>query len=45
MTDNHTIRRSVSKIKNKMTFKTKTGYYFELLTPETTKLPGRLKVR
>ena len=28
-------------MKNRITFKIKTGYYFELLTPETMKLLGR----
>ena len=28
----------VSKIENRITFKIKTGYYLELLTPETMKL-------
>ena len=28
----------VNKIENGITFKIKTGYYLELLTPETTKL-------
>ena len=32
------IRRYVSKIKNKITFRIKTGYYLELLMPETMKL-------
>ena len=27
-----------NKIKNRITFKTKIGYYLELLTPETMKL-------
>ena len=30
----------VSKIENRITFKTKNGYYFELLKPETMKLLG-----
>ena len=30
VTDNHTIRMSVSKIENRIAFKIKTGYYFEL---------------
>ena len=30
----------VNKIENRITFKTKTGYYLELLTPETMKLLG-----
>ena len=32
------IRRYVSTIKNKITFRIKTGYYLELLMPETMKL-------
>ena len=28
----------VNKIENRITFKTKRGYYLELLTPETMKL-------
>ena len=31
------------KIKNRITFKIKTGYYLELLTPETMKLLGSTK--
>ena len=30
----------VNKIENRITFKIKTGYYLELLTPETIKLLG-----
>ena len=30
----------VNKIENRITFKIKTGYYLELLTPETMKLLG-----
>ena len=33
----------VNKIENRITFKTKTGYYLELLTPETMKLLGSTK--
>ena len=33
----------VNKIENTITFKIKTGYYLELLTPETTKLLGSTK--
>ena len=29
-----------NKIENRVTFKIKTGYYLELLTPETMKLLG-----
>ena len=38
ITDNPSIRIYVNKIENKITFKIKTGYYLELLTPETMKL-------
>ena len=40
--DNLSIRIYVNKIENRITFKTKSGYYLELLTPETIKL---LKVK
>ena len=33
----------LNKIENKITFKTKTGYHLELLTPETMKLLGSTK--
>ena len=33
----------INKIENKTTFKFKTGYYLELLTPETMKLLGSTK--
>ena len=36
--DNPSIRIYVNKIENRITFKTKNGYYLELLTPETMKL-------
>ena len=39
-TDNPSIRIYVNKIENRITFKIKTGYYLELLTPETMKLLG-----
>ena len=38
--DNPSIKIYVNKIENRLTFKTKNGYYFELLTPETMKLLG-----
>ena len=38
--DNPSIRIYVNKIENRITFKIKSGYYLELLTPETTKLLG-----
>ena len=37
---NPSIRISINKIENRVTFKIKTGYYLELLTPETMKLRG-----
>ena len=42
-TDNPSIRIYVNKIRNRITFKIKTGYYLELLTPETMKLLGITK--
>ena len=38
--DNPSIKRYVNKTKNRITFKIKSGYYLELLTPETMKLLG-----
>ena len=38
--NNPLIKIYVNKIENRVTFKTKNGYYFELLTPETMKLLG-----
>ena len=38
VTDNPSIMRYVNETKNRITFKIKTGYYLELLTPETIKL-------
>ena len=38
--DNPSIRIYVNKIENRITFKIKSGYYIELLTPETMKLLG-----
>ena len=37
------MRIFINKIENRITFKTKTGYYLELLTPETMKLLGSTK--
>ena len=34
----------VNKIENKITFKIKTGYYLELLTPEVMQLLGSTKI-
>ena len=33
----------VNRIENRITFKIKSGYYFEFLTPETMKLLGSTK--
>ena len=41
--DKPSIRIYVNKIENRITFKIKTGYYLESLTPETMKLLGRTK--
>ena len=35
----------VNKIKNRITFKLMTGYYLELLMPETMKLLGSTKIK
>ena len=43
VTDNLSIRIYVNKTENRITYKIKTGYYFELLTPETMKLVGSTK--
>ena len=37
MTINPSIRIYVNKIETRIMFKIKTGYYFEVLTPETMK--------
>ena len=42
-TDNPSIKIDVNKIENRITFKIKTGYYLELLTPERMKLLGSTK--
>ena len=39
-TENLSIRIYLNKIENRITFKIKTGYYLELLTPATLKLLG-----
>ena len=36
--DSPSVKMYVNKIGNRITFKTKTGYYLDLLTPETMKL-------
>ena len=43
VTGNPLIMIYVNKIENRITFKIKTGYYLELLTPETMKLLGSTK--
>ena len=43
VTDIPSILICVNKIDNRITFKIKTGYYLELLTPETMKLLGSTK--
>ena len=41
--DNLPIRIYVNKIENRIMFNIKTGYYVDLLTPETMKLLGSTK--
>ena len=43
VTENPPIRIYINKIENRITFKIKTEYYLELLTPETMKILGRTK--
>ena len=43
MTDNLSKRINVNKMESRITFKIKTRYYLELLTPQTTKLLGSTK--
>ena len=43
VTDNPSIVIYINKIENRIGFKRKTGYYFELLTPEIIKLLGSPK--
>ena len=45
ITANSSIMINLNKIEKKITFKIKTRYYFELLTPETMKCFEVLKVR
>ena len=44
-TDNLSVRIYVNKIENRITFKIKTGYYLEFLTPETMNLLGTIKIK
>ena len=41
--DDPSVKIYVNKIENRITFKIKTGYHLELLTPETMKLLGSTK--
>ena len=41
--DNPSIRIYVNKIENRITFKIKTGYYLQLLTPEIMKILGSIE--
>ena len=45
VTDNPSIRIYINKRENRITFKIKTWYYLELLTPETMKLLGSTKIK
>ena len=45
VTDNPPIRIYVNRMENNITFKVKTGYYLELLTPEMMKLLGSTKIK
>ena len=45
VTDNPSIRIIVNKIENRIAFRIKTGYYLELLMPETMKLFGSTKTK
>ena len=43
--DNPSIRTYVNKIEKRITFKIKTGYYLQVLTPETIELLGSNKTK
>ena len=45
MTDNPPVRIYVNKTEKTITFRIKTGYYLEILTPKTMKHLEELKVR
>ena len=45
VTDNPSIKIYVTKIESRITFKTNTGYYLEILTPETINVLGGSKSR
>ena len=42
-TDNHPNKIYINRRENRITFKTKTGYYLKLLTPETINYLGAVK--
>ena len=43
--DNRSTKICINKIENRITFKIKTGYYLELLTPEPMKLLGSTEIK
>ena len=43
--ENPSIRMYINRIENRITFKIKSGYYLELLTPETMKLLGSTETK
>ena len=45
VTDNPSIRIYINKIENRIKLKIKSGYYLELLTPETLKILGGTKTK
>ena len=45
VTDNPLIRIYINKIENRIKLKIKSGYYLELLTPETMKILGGTKTK
>ena len=45
VTDNPSIMIYVNKIESRITFQIKTGYYFNLLMPETMKLLESTKIK
>ena len=44
-TDKPSVQIHVNKIENRVTFKIKSGYSLELVTPETMKLLGNAKIK
>ena len=45
VTDNPSIKIYINKIENRIKLKIKSGYYLELLTPETMKILGGTKTK